>query len=491
MDPIHSSCTCWLPASRTAGPWPSSTAACSPACSWPACSAAPRTASACAGRSCWRRRSPAWKRVPAAEMREFHRLAGAALVPYHLGRATTYAALGAAAGGARRGHDRRHRAALAVGGAAGSGGVVLSRLCAARVGAGLRWPWLDRARRERGWRPSMGRIIRPLFARPVGWRGYRWASPWASCRAACCTARWPRPRRAAAAGRGARHAGIHRRHRAGAARGGLAGHVAGQRFAPRPAADAGTDAGQRRAFSLSRVADHRLTRRPEAKDGDMTRRQRIDRSSRRRRRPSRLNGAAARAGRRRPARRRRLRRPRTTSACRRAEPPSRRAARRRCDRRAVHPRRSGRPHRHRRGFPRPVACWSTSASPSARTSARPRSAATATPSICWATKAEKIVPVLITVDPAARYAGEAEGLRAAFFHPRLVGLTGTPEQIAAVAKEYRVFYVKVAGAATPDTYLVDHSSLHLPDRAGRPLRRSSSATTLAAEEMADQLKQLL
>ena len=34
---------------------------------------------------------------PAAEMREFHRLAGAALVPYHLGRATTYAALGAAA----------------------------------------------------------------------------------------------------------------------------------------------------------------------------------------------------------------------------------------------------------------------------------------------------------------------------------------------------------------------------------------------------------
>ena len=38
--------------------------------------------------------------VPAERMSEFHRLAGAALVPYHLGRATTYITLGAMAGAA-------------------------------------------------------------------------------------------------------------------------------------------------------------------------------------------------------------------------------------------------------------------------------------------------------------------------------------------------------------------------------------------------------
>ena len=38
--------------------------------------------------------------VPAARMREWHRLSGGALLPYHLGRATTYAALGAAAAAA-------------------------------------------------------------------------------------------------------------------------------------------------------------------------------------------------------------------------------------------------------------------------------------------------------------------------------------------------------------------------------------------------------
>lgn len=38
------------------------------------------------------------ERVPAAGMREWHRLTGALLVPYHLGRVTTYALLGAVSG---------------------------------------------------------------------------------------------------------------------------------------------------------------------------------------------------------------------------------------------------------------------------------------------------------------------------------------------------------------------------------------------------------
>lgn len=39
------------------------------------------------------------EQIPASQMREWHRLTGAALLPYHLGRATTYTVLGAAGSG--------------------------------------------------------------------------------------------------------------------------------------------------------------------------------------------------------------------------------------------------------------------------------------------------------------------------------------------------------------------------------------------------------
>ena len=74
-------------------------------------------------------------------------------------------------------------------------------------------------------------------------------------------------------------------------------------------------------------------------------------------------------------------------------------------------------------------------------------------------KAVEVTPMLITIDPAR---DTPEHLReyATFFHPRLHALTGSPEQIAAVAKAYRVFYSKVKqeDAAEVD-YLMDHSSV--------------------------------
>lgn len=57
----------------------------------------------------------------------------------------------------------------------------------------------------------------------------------------------------------------------------------------------------------------------------------------------------------------------------------------------------------------------------------------------------------------------------ASFHPRLIGLTGTPEQIRAVAEEYKVYYAKYT---PPDggVYLIDHSGFtYLMDRAGKYL----------------------
>jgi protein SCO1 len=71
--------------------------------------------------------------------------------------------------------------------------------------------------------------------------------------------------------------------------------------------------------------------------------------------------------------------------------------------------------------------------------------------------AERVVPMLITVDPERDTPAVLKDY-VSNFHPRMVGLTGTPEQIAQVAKAYRVYYQKVPGSA-PDEYLMDHMLL--------------------------------
>ncbi len=70
--------------------------------------------------------------------------------------------------------------------------------------------------------------------------------------------------------------------------------------------------------------------------------------------------------------------------------------------------------------------------------------------------AQMIQPVFISVDPE-RDTPEAVGQYVEAFHPRLLGLTGTPEQVAEAAKAYRVFYQKVHPEGATD-YLMDHMS---------------------------------
>lgn len=80
----------------------------------------------------------------------------------------------------------------------------------------------------------------------------------------------------------------------------------------------------------------------------------------------------------------------------------------------------------------------------------------------------KVAPMFVTIDPA-RDTPAALKPFVARYHPRLLGLTGAPEQIAAVAKAYVVTYHKVDGSA-PDRYLMAHSQLaFLMDPAGKPL----------------------
>ncbi len=85
-----------------------------------------------------------------------------------------------------------------------------------------------------------------------------------------------------------------------------------------------------------------------------------------------------------------------------------------------------------------------------------------------AARGAKVAPLFITVDPE-RDTSEALKPFVERYHPRLLGLTGTPEQIASVAKAYVVTYNKVPGSA-PDRYLMAHSQLaFLMDPDGKPL----------------------
>jgi protein SCO1 len=91
------------------------------------------------------------------------------------------------------------------------------------------------------------------------------------------------------------------------------------------------------------------------------------------------------------------------------------------------------------------------------------------PDVCPATMAEiaqakqilgadgaRVQGVFITVDPER---DTAQVLKAyvANFGPGFVALRGTPEQTAATARDFKVYYKKVEGR-TPGTYTMDHSA---------------------------------
>jgi cytochrome oxidase Cu insertion factor (SCO1/SenC/PrrC family) len=70
---------------------------------------------------------------------------------------------------------------------------------------------------------------------------------------------------------------------------------------------------------------------------------------------------------------------------------------------------------------------------------------------------EKIQPVFITLDPERDTQAQLADYVAAF-HPRLIGLTGTPEQIRAVALSYKAYYAKVKDERGTD-YSIDHTGV--------------------------------
>ena len=95
--------------------------------------------------------------------------------------------------------------------------------------------------------------------------------------------------------------------------------------------------------------------------------------------------------------------------------------------------------------------------------------------------AERVQPLFITIDPERDTAAHLADYMA-HFHPRLIGLTGTPEEIAAVADAYHVWYEKVQEGGGAD-YVMDHTSItYLMGPAGEFVQHFSfgtSADTLA------------
>ncbi len=102
--------------------------------------------------------------------------------------------------------------------------------------------------------------------------------------------------------------------------------------------------------------------------------------------------------------------------------------------------------------------------------------------------ADRVTPIFVTVDPD-RDTTAVMASYVDFFHPRLVGVTPSGEELAVMAKTWRVKYAKVeVGEGRP--YLMDHTaSVFLVDPAGAIVGRFSH--TLSAEQMTAKIRMVL
>ena len=101
---------------------------------------------------------------------------------------------------------------------------------------------------------------------------------------------------------------------------------------------------------------------------------------------------------------------------------------------------------------------------------------------------DRLQAIFVTVDPER---DTADMLKAYMgnFDPSFLALRGTPEQTAAVAKDFKIYYKKVDGK-TPTSYTMDHSAgsyVYDPQGRIRLYHRYGSG----AQALADDVKKLL
>lgn len=93
-----------------------------------------------------------------------------------------------------------------------------------------------------------------------------------------------------------------------------------------------------------------------------------------------------------------------------------------------------------------------------------------------------VTPVFISIDPE-RDTPEIVAQYAADMHPKMIGLTGSPEQVKAASQAYKTYYAR--GTGEGEFYLMDHSTftyLMLPNTG----LASYFGRDVQPEEMAEQ-----
>lgn len=104
-------------------------------------------------------------------------------------------------------------------------------------------------------------------------------------------------------------------------------------------------------------------------------------------------------------------------------------------------------------------------------------------------EAERVTPILISVDPERDTPVQlAEYVKS--FDPRLVGLTGSREEVDAAAKAYRVYYKKVPDEKSTAGYTIDHTAIiYLMDPNGSYVTHFTH--TIGVDTLAERLGKVL
>jgi protein SCO1/2 len=103
--------------------------------------------------------------------------------------------------------------------------------------------------------------------------------------------------------------------------------------------------------------------------------------------------------------------------------------------------------------------------------------------------AANLQPIFITVDPE-RDTPEVMGKYTGAIDPRIVGLTGSPQQIAAVAREYGAYSARHKTGAGAEHYVVDHSTyIYIMGPQGKFVRGLDFDT--ATGRIADTLRKIM
>ena len=104
--------------------------------------------------------------------------------------------------------------------------------------------------------------------------------------------------------------------------------------------------------------------------------------------------------------------------------------------------------------------------------------------------AQKVQPIFITIDPE-RDTPKIMAEYVKSFGSHIIGLTGSPAEIATVAREFRVYYAKVKDKDAPNGYLMDHSSVIYVMRPGDFDFVATFTHETAPTQMAERLRKLI